>query len=507
MTFTAPTLHYGALAPMLIIFAAALIGVIVEAFVSAKLRPALQLSIALGGVVLSFAQVLRLRGTVHPDAALTSVVIDGPVLFMQGTILALAFFSLLLISDMNQFAAQASAIPGSEEERSALTTGKIQTEIYPLTLFAIGGMLLFPAANDLITLFVALEGHSLPIYLMAGLSRRRRLLSQESALKYFLLGAYSSAFFLFGAAFLYGFAGTVSLDGIRTALVAGPGNDIFFLIGMASLSVGLLFKVGAAPFHAWTPDVYQGAPTPITGFMAAATKVAAFGAALRIFYVAFAGGFQMWRPILTVVAVITMVLGSVVAIVQRDVKRMLAYSSIAHAGFLLTGIIALNQSGLEASLFYLAIYGFATIGAFGIVTLIRDAAGEVTDLNRWSGLARRSPVIASLFAFFLLSFAGIPLTAGFVGKLTIFNAAYESGNIAVVVVGVLSSAIAAFFYIRVIVMMFFSDPSDDTVTVTIPSVNTRIAIFVAALITLAMGVYPTPILDAISSLATFITHV
>ena len=507
MTFTAPTLHYGALAPMLIIFAAALIGVIVEAFVSAKLRPALQLSIALGGVVLSFAQVLRLRGTVHPDAALTSVVIDGPVLFMQGTILALAFFSLLLISDMNQFAAQASAIPGSEEERSALTTGKIQTEIYPLTLFAIGGMLLFPAANDLITLFVALEVLSLPLYLMAGLSRRRRLLSQESALKYFLLGAYSSAFFLFGAAFLYGFAGTVSLDGIRTALVAGPGNDIFFLIGMASLSVGLLFKVGAAPFHAWTPDVYQGAPTPITGFMAAATKVAAFGAALRIFYVAFAGGFQMWRPILTVVAVITMVLGSVVAIVQRDVKRMLAYSSIAHAGFLLTGIIALNKSGLEASLFYLAIYGFATIGAFGIVTLIRDAAGEVTDLNRWSGLARRSPVIASLFAFFLLSFAGIPLTAGFVGKLTIFNAAYESGNIAVVVVGVLSSAIAAFFYIRVIVMMFFSDPSDDTVTVTIPSVNTRIAIFVAALITLAMGVYPTPILDAISSLATFITHV
>ena len=504
MVFTAPQLEYGALAPMLIIFAAALMGVIVEAFVKSSLRSALQLTIAMGGIVLAFAQVLRLRGTVHPNAALTSVIIDGPVLFMQGTILLLALLALLLISDINHFAAQASAVPGSVEEQAALTSGRIQTEVYPLTLFSVGGMLLFPAANDLITLFVALEVLSLPLYLMAGLSRRRRLLSQEAALKYFLLGAYSSAFFLFGAAFLYGFAGSVSLDGIRTALVSGPGNDIFFLIGMASLSVGLLFKVGAVPFHAWTPDVYQGAPTPITGFMAAATKVAAFGATLRIFYVSFAGANWNWRPIITAVAIVTMVFGSIVAIAQRDVKRLLAYSSIAHAGFLLTGILALNRSGLEASLFYLATYGFTTLGAFAIVTLVRDSGGEVTDLNRWVGLARRSPVIASLFAFFLLSFAGIPLTAGFVGKLTIFNAAYESANIAVVVVGVLSSAIAAFFYIRVIVMMFFADPIEDPVAVTIPSMNTRIVIAVSALVTLAMGVYPTPVFDAISSLATFI---
>ena len=504
MVFTAPQLEYGALAPMLIIFSAALIGVIVEAFVKSSLRSALQLTIAMGGIVLAFAQVLRLRGTVHPNAALTSVIVDGPVLFMQGTILLLALLALLLISDINHFAAQASAVPGSVEEQAALTSGRIQTEVYPLTLFSVGGMLLFPAANDLITLFVALEVLSLPLYLMAGLSRRRRLLSQEAALKYFLLGAYSSAFFLFGAAFLYGFAGSVSLDGIRTALASGPGNDIFFLIGMASLSVGLLFKVGAVPFHAWTPDVYQGAPTPITGFMAAATKVAAFGAALRIFYVSFAGANWNWRPIITAVAIVTMVFGSIVAIAQRDVKRLLAYSSIAHAGFLLTGILALNRSGLEASLFYLATYGFTTLGAFAIVTLVRDSGGEVTDLNRWVGLARRSPVIASLFAFFLLSFAGIPLTAGFVGKLTIFNAAYESANIAVVVVGVLSSAIAAFFYIRVIVMMFFADPIEDPVAVTIPSMNTRIVIAVSALVTLAMGVYPTPVFDAISSLATFI---
>jgi len=204
------------------------------------------------------------------------------------------------------------------------------------------------------------------------------------------------------------------------------------------------------------------------------------------------------------VAIITMIVGSLLAIAQRDVKRMLAYSSIAHAGFLLTGILALNQAGLRASLFYLAAYGITTVGAFAVVTLIRDSAGEVTDLNRWVGLARRSPLIAGIFSLFLLSFAGIPLTSGFIGKFTIFNAAYENGNIGVVVVGVLSSAVAAFFYIRVIVMMFFADPSDDSVAVTIPSITTQITIWLSAFMTVLLGIFPTPILDAIASLATFV---
>jgi NADH-quinone oxidoreductase subunit N len=238
--------------------------------------------------------------------------------------------------------------------------------------------------------------------------------------------------------------------------------------------------------------------------MAAATKVAAFGAALRIFYTAVAGAEWSWKPLITAVAVLTMIVGSIIAIAQRDVKRMLAYSSIAHAGFLLTGILALNKSGLEASLFYLAIYGLTTLGAFALVSLVRDSSGEVTDLNRWVGLAKRSPLIASFFALYLLSFAGIPLTSGFIGKFTIFSAAYESGNIGVVVVGVLSSAIAAFFYIRVIVMMFFTDPEEDTVTVSIPSLFTSAVIWIAALTTLAFGVFPTPLLDAIASLSTFV---
>jgi NADH-quinone oxidoreductase subunit N len=489
---------------MLIIFAVAVIGVIVEAFVSAKLRPSLQLAISLGAIILAFTQVIMLRGTATATAAMDSVVIDGPVLFLQGTILVLTFLGLLLIADFEQFTAQASAIPGSQEEASALKTGKIQTEIYPLALFAAGGMMLFPAASDLITLFVALEVLSLPLYLMAGLARRRRLLSQEAALKYFLLGAYSSAFFLFGSAFLYGFAGKVSFQGIHNVITSGPGNDVFLLIGISAISVGLLFKVGAVPFHAWTPDVYQGAPTAVTAFMAAATKVAAFGAALRIFYTAISGAEWNWRPLITVVAIITMLVGSLIAIVQRDVKRMLAYSSIAHAGFLLTGILALNQSGVTATLFYLASYGLTTMGAFALVSLVRDSSGEVTDLNRWVGLARRSPQLAAIFSLFLLSFAGIPLTAGFIGKFTIFSAAYENGAIAVVVSGVIASAIAAFFYIRVIVMMFFTEPGSDSVAISIPSRFTMTVIWISAIATLILGVFPTPLLDAIASLSTFV---
>jgi NADH-quinone oxidoreductase subunit N len=345
---------------------------------------------------------------------------------------------------------------------------------------------------------------SLPIYLMAGLSRRRRLASQESALKYFLLGSFSSAFFLFGAAYLYGYSGSVDFAGIQESVVGGSGNDVLLLIGIAFLSIGLLFKVGAVPFHSWAPDVYQGAPTPVTAFMAAATKVAAFGAMLRIYYTVFANAEWSWSPMLTGIAVITMLLGSLVAVTQRDVKRMLAYSSIAHAGFLLLGVIALNKSGLDATIFYLLAYGIATVGAFAVVTLVRDSSGEVTDLNRWKGLGKRSPFAASTFAFFLLAFAGIPLTSGFIGKFSIFSAAYESGATVLVLVAILSSALAAFFYIRVIVLMFFSEATEDGTSVEIPSILTRTVIVASAAITLILGVYPTPLLDFISELAIFI---
>jgi NADH-quinone oxidoreductase subunit N len=500
----APALTYSLLAPMLIILGGALIAVLVEAFVGRTHRATIQLTITIGSLLLSLVQLWGIRDKFSTTAAVGSVVIDKAGIFLQGTILILALIAVLIIADQDNFVSKASAIPGSSEEAQAINSGDQQTEIFPLFLFAVAGMMLFPVASDLITLFVALEVFSLPLYLLAGLSRRRRLLSQEAALKYFLLGAYSSAFFLFGAAFLYGYSGTVSISGLSKAIAAGAGNDVFLLLGIIFVSVGLLFKVSAVPFHSWTPDVYQGAPTPITGFMAACTKVAAFGALLRIFYVGLSGVYTEWRPIITTIAIITMIFGSVVAIAQRDIKRMLAYSSIAHAGFLLSGIVALNKDGLAASLFYLFAYGVATIAAFGIISLIRDSAGEVTDLNQWVGLGKRSPLIASAFAFLLLTFAGIPLTGGFVGKFAIFSAAYKTGNIGLVVVGVLSSAIAAFFYIRVIIMMFFTDPGQDSVSVVIPTVRSRIAISGAMVISVALGLAPALLLNTATTFANFI---
>ena len=497
MTFTAPVLSYSLLSPMLILLGGALIGVLVEAFVSKALRPAVQLTLTLGSLILALMQVWRIRGQQSLTAAMGSIVFDGPAALLQASILIIAIISVFLIADTENFTALAAALPGSDEERHAVQSGNQVTEVYPLTLFAVAGMLMFPVANDLITLFVALEMLSLPLYLMAGLSRRRRLASQESALKYFLLGAFSSAFFLFGAAYLYGFSASITFGGIRQAIVGGSGNDILLLIGIAFLSIGLLFKVSAVPFHAWSPE-------PITAFMAAATKVAAFGALLRIYYTVFANAQWSWTPVLSGIAIVTMLLGSLVAITQRDVKRMLAYSSIAHAGFLLSGVIALNKAGLDATIFYLFAYGVATVGAFGVVTLVRDSSGEVTDLNRWKGLGKRSPFAATSFALFLLAFAGIPLTSGFIGKFSIFSAAYESGAKAVVIAGVLSSMIAAFFYIRVIVLMFFTDATEDGTSVEIPSILTQATVVIALVVTVALGVYPAPLLEFITNLATFI---
>ena len=503
MEFTSPYLNYAQLAPILIVFAGALIGVLIEAFAPRAARHSSQLFISLFSLVAAFGALMRVRNETSTDAAMGSVAFDGAGVLLQAAVLIIAILSIFLISDQENFTPVAAAVPGSEEEKSAIQADIRVTEVFPLTMFAVAGMLLFPVATDLITLFVALEVLSLPLYLMAGLSRRRRLASQEAALKYFLLGAFSSAFFLLGIAYLYGYSGSITLEGIQASVVGGSGNDVFLLIGMALLSIGLLFKVGAVPFHAWSPDVYQGSPTAITAFMAAATKVAAFGAILRIFYVAFANAEWQWKPVFVVISIITMVFGSVVAITQRDVKRMLAYSSIAHAGFLMAGVIALSKSGLDSSIFYLFAYGVATVGAFGIVSLIRDSSGEVGDLNRWSGLGKRSPLLASTFAFLLLAFAGIPLTSGFIGKFSIFSAAYESGSTSILIAGVLSSAIAAFFYIRVIVLMFFKDPVEDGTSVLIPSALTTITITISAIVTLILGVFPAPLIDFIASTAFF----
>ncbi len=562
--FTQPVLNYVELSPLLVVLGAACFGVLLEALLPRAPRHLAQVGVA--AVALITAGVLTVVVGLDLDrvadgaarglfAGAGTVVVDGPTVFLWGLVLVFALAGLALFSErrledgVSAFAAQAAALPGTEAEREASTRGLDHTEVYPLLMFAVGGMMLFPASGDLLTMFVALEVLSLPLYLLCGLARRRRLLSQEAAMKYFLLGAFSSGFFLYGLALVYGFAGSLEFGEIAQAVVNDTENGVLLALGTALLAVGLLFKVGAVPFHHWTPDVYQGAPTAVTAFMAAATKVAAFGALLRLFYVALGSDRWSWEPMLWIVAILTMLVGSVLAVAQTDVKRILAYSSVAHTGFLLTGVLGLQASGqlaegqvtsLQSVMFYLATYGFATLGAFAIVTLVRDAGGEATSLQAWEGLGRRAPLTAGAFAFFLLSMAGIPLTAGFVGKWAVFTVALAAGAWPVVLVAIASSIIAVFFYVRLIRVMFFVSDDDDTdgtggpsaggattggagststalevrgATATLPreraqvttaSVATTATIAACVVVTLVLGVAPSPLLELAADVGGFL---
>ncbi|WP_245833714.1 NADH-quinone oxidoreductase subunit NuoN [Streptomyces aidingensis] len=526
-----PEIQWAALSPTLIVLGAATLGILVEAFVPRRARYATQLVLSVLALAAAFSAVIVLAvGDYGTSEALIAgagaIAVDGPALFLQGVLALVALVSVFLFAErrldpaehgrpVDSFAAQPAALPGGPAEQQAVRAGWMTTDVFPLLLFATGGMMIFPAANDLLVLFIALEVLSLPLYMLCALARRRRLLSQEAAVKYFLLGAFASAFLLFGIALLYGYAGSLGYARIAAviggtppeldpALAATMGNDALLLIGGAMVLMGLLFKVGAVPFHMWTPDVYQGAPTPVTGFMAAATKVAAFGALLRLLYVVLPGLRWDWEPVLWGVAILSMVAGAVIAITQTDVKRLLAYSSIAHSGFILAGVIAVSPDGVSSALFYLAAYSFVTLGAFAVVTLVRDPQGEATHLSKWAGLGRRSPLLAGVFALFLLAFAGIPLTSGFAGKFAVFRAAADAGAMGLVVVGVAASAIAAFFYVRVIVLMFFSDPQPGGPSVVIPSPLTVSVVGLAAVVTLVLGIAPQYFLDLAGQAGVFV---
>src|SRR5689334_7514010 len=513
---TAPPIDWGALAPLLVVLGAACAAVLVEAFLPRHQRWPVQVGLSVAALGIA-GLALGLYAGGEPAGITTigdALAVDRPTLFLWGTLLALALGSVLLIADRSvepggafvaSAAGRAAATAlgrvtggggrnGADDERgygSPDQAPTMQTEVFPFTLFALGGMMTFVAANDLLTMFVALEVLSLPLYLMCGLARRKRLLSQEAAVKYFLLGAFASAFFLYGLALIYGYAGSVKLTAIATAAVGTPRSDALLFGGLALLVVGLLFRGSVGPFHTWTPDVYQGAPTPVTAFMAACTKVAAFGAILRVLHVAFGSTHWEWRGVLWGVAIISMVIGAVLGLTQTDVKRMVAYSSIAHAGFLLVGAIAMTRDGLSSTLFYLLAYGFTTLAAFGVVSLVRDSTGEATHLSAWAGLAKRSPLLAGVFTFLLLALAGIPLTSGFVGKFVVFSAALRDGMAPLVVVALVFSAVAAFFYLRVVVLMYFSQPSPEGPTVSVPGAFTTVAITLGVVVTLVLGVIPS----------------
>jgi NADH-quinone oxidoreductase subunit N len=513
----APSIAYVPLLPILIVLGAALVGVLVEAFVPARLRRVSQVSVAIAGLLAALGAVIYLaKDDTQRLVAQDAIAIDGPTLFLQAVLCVLGIGSILLLSERKldsgggAVVSQAANLPGSAEDLRLADSAHVQTEVYPLAMFALGGMLLFPACNNLLLSFVALEVLSLPLYLMAGLARRRRLLSQEAAVKYFLLGAFASAFFLYGVALLYGYAGSVDLGDILDATAVTGKSDNLLYLGIAMLGVGLLFKIGAVPFHSWTPDVYQGSPTPVTALMASCTKVAAFGALFRIFYVGFGSTQWDWRPMIWIVAILTMLGGAVLAVTQTDVKRMLAYSSIAHTGFILVALGALSatgnasKDGLSGALFYLLAYGFTTLASFAVVGLVRDSSGEATHLAQWAGLGRRSPVVAGVFAFLLFALAGIPLTSGFVAKFAVFKAGIEGGATALVIVGLVASAITAFFYARVVVLMFFQDPSPDGPTVAIPGIATALTIGGGVAVTLILGVLPQVALDWANEAAVFI---
>jgi NADH-quinone oxidoreductase subunit N len=508
---TAPSISMAALAPLLFVFGAACVGVLVEAFAPRDTRHPVQVGVALVGTLGGLVATLLLAGT-HEVTAGGALAVDGAGLFLEATVAAFGALSILLFAERaldparSSFVAVASVPAGSPRDRELLTEERVQTEVYPLATFAIGGMMLFTVANDLLVMFVALEVLSLPLYLMCGLARRRRLLSQEASVKYFLLGAFASAFFLYGLALVYGATGSVRLSAIRDSATENSGT--LLNLGLALLIVGLMFKASVAPFHTWTPDVYQGAPTPVTAFMAACTKVAAFGAILRLLYVAFGTSEWTWRPIVYGIAIVSMIVGAVLGLTQTDLKRMLAYSSIAHAGFILTGVLGLGSgadgSGLSATMFYLLAYGITTLGAFAVLTLVRDGDGEASHLSQWAGLGQRSPLTAAVMSLFLLALAGIPLTAGFTGKFAVFRAAIEAGAWPLVVVALLASAVAAFFYLRVIVLMYFSAPAADGPTVGVPGLPTTIVLAITATATLVLGILPGAVLDLADRAGNFV---
>jgi NADH-quinone oxidoreductase subunit N len=370
--------------------------------------------------------------------------------------------------------------------------GSDSAEYYALVLFATAGMMLLAASGDLVVIFLALELMSLSLYVLAGLFKRE-LASGEASMKYFLLGAFASSFLLYGIALLYGAAGTTNLDRIASAMASGP-RDPLFVIGLGLVLVGFGFKISSVPFHMWVPDVYQGAPTSVTALIATGSKAAAFAALIRVLTVVPRGVAIDWTGLLWGVAVVTMTVGNVVAIAQSNLKRMLAYSSIAHVGYMLVGLVAGGTVGTSAVLFYLLTYAFTTAGAFGVITLCERARGEAVEVGDYAGLARRHPLLAAALSLFLLSLIGIPPLAGFVGKFYVFGAAVRAGFVWLAVIGVLNSAVAAYYYLRVIVYMYMREP-EGAATAFAPSFAGSLALAIALLGIVLLGVVPAPFVD------------
>lgn len=481
-----PDVSWAALAPILVLVGGALVLMTVASLVPRDRHPrglyaAFAVLTALGAVAAEIPLWVRVQDADRgPFSALAGAVgIDGFSVFAGIVICASVVLAALLADDYLR------------------REGLEGPELYVLMLLSASGGLMMAAANDLIVMFLGLEILSISVYVLAAM-HLRRLTSQEAAIKYFVLGAFSSAFFLYGIALVYGATGTTNLSAMLGFFSRTIVDDRALLVtGIALLLVGFGFKVAAVPFHSWTPDVYQGSPSPAVAYMASGVKAAGFAGLLRVFFLAFQSYSVDWQPIVYGLAALTLVVGSVLAVVQRNVKRMMAYSSISHAGFVLVGVQAASERGTAAALFYLASYTFMIVGTFGVITLVGRRGDALHDLDDYRGLAARRPVLAFTFTVFLLAQAGVPFTSGFFAKFYVIAAAVEEHSYGLALVAMLSAVIAAFLYLRITVSMYMSD--DDGVPAGPPvrvPVAAGVALAVALVVTVAVGLVPDPLVDA-----------
>jgi NADH-quinone oxidoreductase subunit N len=423
-----------------------------------------------------------------------------------GLVAIIAVCFTVVMSAMTSSDAASRDSSGSPETRD-ISASRDSLELYALMLTAALGAAVMVSANDLLAAFLGIEILSLSLYVLAA-SDRRRSASQEAGLKYFILGGFASAFLLYGIALVYGTTGQTNFGGIATVLadeITVPRNDTMLLAGVALLVVGFGFKTSLVPFHSWTPDVYQGAPTHVTGFMASLGKVAAVVAFVRLFVVSFPARADDWRPVVFVLATLTLVVGSVLAIVQTDVKRMLAYSSISHAGFMLVGLEAASHigsssatDGVSSTLMYVVLYSVLALGSFAAVSVISGGTAE-TSLDTFRGVAKRQPVFALGFTVLLLAQAGVPLTSGFVAKFGVIRAAVSNESYVLAVVAMVSAVIAAYLYLRIMVSMWLAEP-DSSTRAAVLSLPARVVLVVSVAVTLVVGVLPSFVLDLADSL-------
>jgi NADH-quinone oxidoreductase subunit N len=484
-----PRVDWYSIAPVVIPVAAGILIIMLKAIARHRFRtyePSLVIG-WLGLIVTSFFltkqwSVVTDRGPADAMAHMTAV--DGFSVFV-GTVVVISAFLMLLLSS----------------EYLVRRGIESRPEYVALVLFSTAGMIAMAAANDLIVVFVTLEVLSIPLYVLAAYDQRRAR-SLEAGIKYFVLGAFSSAIFLYGVALTYGATGSTNLEDIQRFL----GNHVLLdegtlLAGLAFLLVGLGFKIAAVPFHMWTPDVYEGSPSPVTSFMASATKAAAFAALMRVLYTGLSAYSSDWRQLLFVLAVLTLLGGSIGALRQTDLKRLLAYSSIAHAGYVLIGVQAGTPRGLESALVYLFVYAFMTIGAFAVVVAL-DARDDTHSIDDLRSLGRRRPVIAALLTVFLLAQAGIPPTAGFIAKLNVFGAAAAARSYTLLIIGVVASVIAAYFYLKVILTMYAAEDEQEAPDGVEPEparvpvgVGVATVLFVCTVMTIWVGIWPTIVIE------------